>query len=74
MRQTNLSLPILRLISVRTEEFDTRVMNGLLETGYNVTRHGCRWQKHPPPPGFTLMQPAGTEPPAPVRLSIPSTP
>lgn len=56
----------------RSDEFDNRVMNVLFETGYKLARHGYRWQKQPP--GFTLMQPDGTDPPAPVGLKIPSTP
>lgn len=32
----------------RSDEFDTRVMNVLFETGYKLARHGYRWQKEPP--------------------------
>jgi hypothetical protein len=32
----------------RQEEFDTRVMTVLFDTGYKLARNGYRWQKQPP--------------------------
>jgi hypothetical protein len=39
------------LDTTRSDEFDTKVMNVLFETGYKLARYGYRWQKEPP--GFT---------------------
>ena len=49
----------------RSDEFDTRVMNVLFDTGYRLARHGYRWFKAPP--GLAGVQQPGTSP-APVRL------
>jgi len=32
----------------RSDEFDTRVMNVLFDTGYRLAQHGYHWFKRPP--------------------------
>jgi predicted acylesterase/phospholipase RssA len=43
----------------RSDEFNSRVMNVLFDTGYNLARYGYRWQKTPP--GFLPVNGAGQE-------------
>ena len=46
----------------RDDEFDTRVMNLLFESGYNLAKRGYRWQQAPP--GYFRVKKAEDQPDA----------
>lgn len=57
-----------QLDTTRSDEFDNRVLNVLFETGYQLARHGYRWQKAPP--GFTRDATDDSTASAPVREKL----